>query len=73
MLRCHSVSLRRCRAVPQSIDELVEAGRKKLVNVGGGGGAAPAAAASAGATSGGAPAAAKVEEKKKEEGESIAS
>jgi len=49
---------RRCRAVPQSIDELVEAGRKKLVNVGGGGGAAPAASLpSAGATSGGCPAA----------------
>lgn len=53
----------------QSIDELVEAGRKKLVNVGGGGGGAPAAGAAAGGATGGAPAAAKAEEKKKEEGE----
>ena len=54
----------------QDLDELIAAGRKKLVNVGGGGGAAPAASSGAGAA-GGAAAAKKEEKKEESEEESV--
>ena len=55
----------------QDLNEVIEAGKKKLVNVGGGGGGGAVAAGAAGAGAGDAPAAAAVEEEEEEEEESV--